>query len=322
MEKLKEMFRLSAEAVLILNENGDIVWHNDSLEKMFNTSQIIQLNAPKLIAQENIGEVKWPPDTNRAIKRMILGQLVSYVITPIPQTDYYFVSLRHCENEDLRQINHDVKSRLNSILGFADLVRDNLINNIYEPINIDLLESSLRSGYQLSNQLNRFLAVSRLSEGIDIPKKSKINMMSFLKEIKISFDAEFSKHNLTLLREPLDKSLDLTINADKALLLIAMENALRNAAEEIIEKQFTENSKRQVIIGFGRYASGIIIQISNYCALSETDFQKMFQQKFSTKHNGNGLGTNAIRIIVEAHGGKINTTLNNGIISISLQIPD
>jgi signal transduction histidine kinase len=318
MEKLKEMFIQSSEAVMILNKNGDIVWHNNSLQKMFNTDQILQLNAPELIAQENIGKVKWPPDTKRAIKRMILGELVSYIITPIPQTDHYFVSLRHCEKEDLRQINHDIKSRLNSILGLADLVRDNLINNIYEPINIDLLESSLRSGYQLSNQLNRFLAVSRLSEGIDIPKKEKINLMSFLKEIKISFDAEFSKHNLTLLLKPLDKNLDLAINADKALLLIAMENALRNAAEEIIDKQFTETKKRQIIITFGRYSSGTILQISNYCELLENDFQKIFKCKFSTKHNGNGLGTNAIRLIVEAHGGTINTTLKNGIISIKL----
>jgi len=322
MEKLKQMFQLSAEAVLILDEKGDIIWHNDSLEKMFNTSPILQLNAPKLVAQENIGEVKWPPDTARVIKRMILGQLISYIITPIPETDNYFVSLRQCENEDLRQINHDVKSRLNSILGFTDIVRDNLINNIYEPINIDLLESSLRSGYQLSSQLNRFLAVSRLSEGIDIPQKEKINIMSFLKEIKSAFDAEFSKHNLALLREPLDKNLALEINADKALLLIAIENSLRNAAEEIIDKNFQDATKRQVIIAFGRYSSGTILQISNYCELSENDFQKIFKQKFSTKHNGNGLGTNAMRIIVEAHGGTITTTLENSVITIRFQIPD
>lgn len=251
-----------------------------------------------------------------------MGQMVEYLVTPIPETDHYLAIIRLCESEDFKQMNHDLRSSLSSILGMIDLTLDNLNNGIHDSTNIYMLGVALKNGNKMANGLNRFLTVSRLSEGIDKPKKEVVKILSFLKEIKDNFDATFSKQGLALIREPLGKEIDFELQIDKGLIQIALESAIRNSAEEILLRQFEDHRKRQIFLHFGRYESGTVIKVSNHCDLSHEDFEKIFRIKFTNKFKGNGLGTNAIKIIIEAHDGTVIASLKNGIITITMKLPD
>ena len=62
-----------------------------------------------------------------------------------------------------------------------------------------------------------------------------------------------------------------------------------------------------------------------FAPLSQTGFPgkvvKIFHTQFTTKHDGNGLGTKSIKLVAEAHGGEVKAENKSGWVAITLKIP-
>lgn len=296
---LKKTFKNSAEGVLIINKYGFIVWANKSVKDKNNVEG-------KKIA-EIIGSHTWPPKINQPIRRQVNNILVEYIVTPL--SGAYLVTIRELngadgivsemEKKNVRQtgqVIHDLKVPLNAVLGFTGLSIESLEKGEYQEVK-EYLQHIARAGDTILKDIESYLAFARLQNGVGEIKKEKINLEKMAEDAKKIIETGFRRHNIIV-----DiYSNNTIIEGDYSLIKNAIINALKNAAEE------TPNDGHiDLKIIETKYLVNIIIINSGH--IPEENLKKIFRSTFSTK-NGNGMGTQMIRMVAEAHNG--NATIKN-----------
>jgi len=323
IEFLQQMFETSAEGVLIINEKGEIIW----------TNAVVQKTEPDLPGRnvlKIIEDVTWPPITNKPIRRFINGITVEYISTLITGTDCWLISARNLDAENgikiemenkfsliLAQFIHDLKSPLNSVIGFQEIVLEELSGLLNQEENCRYLQMALECAENIINNINNFLAVSRLENEENNIEKENINLISFIKKNKEMNTPYCKKYGVEISLKPLIESDDFQIMADKKLIDIALNNMIINAVEEMAKN----DQPKRITISFGKKNNQAWIAVSNPGTISKENLQKIFNERFSEKPKGNGLGTRAIRKIAEAHNGTASAKSENGMVYITITFP-
>ncbi len=321
LEFLKSLYEASAEGIIIIDTQAKILWTN-KIVRNFAQAELEGQNALTLL---NPAEMSWPPVINQAVRRIFQGSTIEYIVTPIPETDCYIASIRNLDDANgikkemevelekvMGQFIHDIFTPLNGIIGYLQIIGEDL-----EPGDekIEFVEIALRSANTMLKGRNNFLAVSRIAKGNYQIDLQKINLFEFIKRNKEIFEAGSS---IKILQRPIIDA-DFEIIANEDLLEIALGNLLKNAAEAMQEQGF-QNEK--ITIHFGKNKNGLVeISVVNPGTISEDIVKKLFTESFSTKKNGNGLGTRAIRLITEAHGGEITVKKLDGMVEIKITFP-
>lgn len=329
---LKEMYAESAEGFLLIDNQAFIAWNNSSAQKMVETP-LLGRNIKDIITSEE-RPVQWPPIIDQHIRRQISGITFEYLVTPVIDTDLYLVSVRNLDAENsikpemeknlslfIARIFHDVRSALNGVMGMTDIVLESIRPDPHQSENCELLELSLRNGKELVKNLDSFMVVSQLERGVGSIRPEEINLFHFIQKSFESWAPACKRHNVTLKRQSFGENF--TVNADKRLLNIAVNNLLSNALEAIIHNpNQTATTGREINIRFGKRNKCAIITVSNPGYITPENQTKLFNNEFSTKPDGNGLGTGAIATIAKAHNGEASVECTNGLVYVSVSIPD
>ncbi len=332
IEFLKEMYAYSPEGFVLIDNQAFIVWNNQSAQRMVK----IQLQGRNIRDIINTEEkpMQWPPITDRHIRRQIEGINVEYLVTPVIDSELWLISIRNLDAENsikpemeknlslfIARIFHDVRSALNGVMGMTDIVLENLRPDPHQSENCELLELSLRNGKELVKNLDSFMVVSQLERGVGSIRPEEINLFHFIQKSYESWAPACKRHGVTLKRQSFGENF--TVCADKRLLNIAVSNLLSNALEAIIyNPDQSANTGKEINIRFGKRNKSAQIIVSNPGYISPENQKKLFNNEFSTKANGNGLGTGAIATIAKAHKGEANVECANGLIYVSISIPD
>jgi signal transduction histidine kinase len=104
--------------------------------------------------------------------------------------------------------------------------------------------------------------------------------------------------------------------ADPDLLLIAIENVLRNAHEALGDKGQIEVCTRQV-------ENMVTITIADHGpGIDPRTRERVFDDFFTTKGTGSGLGLSFVRRVMEAHGGQVSldSAIGKGT-RVTLELP-
>jgi len=119
--------------------------------------------------------------------------------------------------------------------------------------------------------------------------------------------SEMNKHNV-MLRVEIDDELPFVL-ADAVQLQQVLLNVIINA----IEATRTSKERRLLIAAKLNDNQEVLFTVQDSGVGVEDDkLERLFDPFYSTKHNGIGIGLTISRSIIEAHGGRLWATLNDG----------
>lgn len=126
----------------------------------------------------------------------------------------------------LSNMSHDLRTPINSIIGFSELLKD---NNIKEVEKINFLDIIIQNGDILTNLINDIIDITKIDSGTLTVQKTEINLNKLLLELK----TQYSK----LIKNKVKINIDIDLNSNvflltdkfrlKQILMNLMSNALK-----------------------------------------------------------------------------------------------
>lgn len=249
---------------------------------------------------------KYQVNSNR---KQILDLLLSVYEAAIQRNDELTITKAQLEtaNENLKQANqdldafsrtvsHDLKTPLNAIITFSDLLLND--NEYITKTNKELLELIHQSGWSMSNLIQDLLQFSKSGE-VEI-EQEPVNLTEIatkvLEDILIIDNSRIVKVTI----EP-----NLHAKADPKMIKVVLSNLLGNAFKY---SGLTPNAE----IKFGKkdyYNNDLFYIQDNGVGFDMNTAEKLFQpfQRFhsSNEFKGTGVGLSTVKRIIEKHDGQI-----------------
>ena len=209
------------------------------------------------------------------------------------------------ENEKLQtaflgNLSHELRTPMNAIIGFADLLLEGEENSEKQ----DYLRTILDSSYQLLNVLSDLIDMSKLEAGVMKVKSEIVNVKKIICDICASMRGErlIKENNVQLLNMAQDEE-DVLIVTDNIKLRQIITNLLNNAVK------FTRNGK--VEVGYDVVDGNVCIYVrDNGIGISKEDLPFIFDRFFQTKNvelatKGTGLGLAIVKSYVDMLQGTV-----------------
>ncbi len=181
-----------------------------------------------------------------------------------------------------QQMAHDLRNPLGVIKGHAQALQVDLDQG--RAIDARALEPIIQHADRMARTIDDYRRIGRVE-----PQ---------LRETDVNAVVSDAMNGGSFARRDLDPTLP-TCMADADLLLIAIENVLRNAREALTENGAVEVSTRHT-------PSVVAITVAdNGAGMDPRTRERVFDDFFTTKTTGSGLGLSFVRRVMEAHGGRV-----------------
>ncbi|MBI1924959.1 PAS domain S-box protein [Candidatus Poribacteria bacterium] len=205
------------------------------------------------------------------------------------------------KSEFLANMSHELRTPLNAIIGFAEILRDELLGPINDEQK-DLIVDIHTSGRHLLVMINDILDLSKIEAGKMELQLELFSVVEAVEEVNTVIRAIANKKQIEL---SLEFDQDVSIEADKVKFKQMLYNLLSNAVK------FTSEGGH-VTTKFGIFEDELIVQvIDTGVGIKLEDQNKLFQAftqldaSKSREHKGTGLGLALTKRLVELHEGKI-----------------
>lgn len=198
-------------------------------------------------------------------------------------------------------LSHDLRDPFNALLGFSDI----LIENINK-FDIQKIEEFLISINTISNQtfklFEQTLLWAKSQSGKLIIRPEQFSFIEITKEIINRFKNQISKKNIEINYDDKNEiNLYLDLNIYKAIMRNLISNAIKFTHQNGIINIYAEKNNKQTIITVSDNGVGIDKNnISNIWNISER-----YSTNGTNKEKGSGFGLTLCKELVEKHGGKI-----------------
>lgn len=205
------------------------------------------------------------------------------------------------KSEFLANMSHEFRTPLNAILGYTELIIDNIYGDVPEKIQ-EVLERVEKNGQHLLNLINDVLDISKIEAGRLTLSLNDYSMQDLIQTVYTSVEALAAEKNLDLkmtVSEVLKNG-----KGDEQRIAQVILNLLGNAIK------FTEQG--EVAVEATVSNDSFLISVSDTGpGLSETDQKNIFDEfrqadgSSARAKGGTGLGLSISKKIVEMHGGRI-----------------
>jgi signal transduction histidine kinase len=213
---------------------------------------------------------------------------------------------RH-KSEFLANMSHELRTPLNAVIGFSDVLRDQMFGELNEK-QMEYVNDIHTSGRHLLTLINDILDMSKIEAGRMTLQVSSFSLPEVLRNSVSLLRERATRQGITLSLE-VDPSID-TIDADERLIKQVLFNLLSNALN------FTDRD------GYVRVAArdlGEKVAISvqdDGVGIAPDDQARIFlefeQAGKSKAQEGTGLGLALSRRFVELHGGELSVDSTPG----------
>ena len=206
------------------------------------------------------------------------------------------------KSEFLANMSHGLRTPLNVIIGFSELMRDEVPGKINDEQR-QCLEDVLASSQHLLNLISKVLDLSKIESG-----RTKLN----LADLALTEVIESLARTMLPILAPRKQSLDVEIeeglplvHADKVKVSEVLLNLLSNATK------FTPEGGRLKIEAVREGDWCRVSVIDNGIGIKKEDQEQIFEpfcqldNPLTKRKNGTGLGLTLVKQIIEKHGGQI-----------------
>ena len=272
---------------------------------------VVQFIFSKIVVQRILEEII---EFNNAIKKVAKGDFNVKLEDKTNSIEIYEIvesfnimteELANTEmfrSDFISNVSHEFKTPLAAIDGYATLLQK---ENITEENRKTYINKILKNTKRLSTLTGNILSLSNL-ENNNIIKKEKFSLDEQIREVILLFEKEWTNKILNLDIE-LEEVFYL---GSRELLEQVWQNIIGNAVKfsenngELKAKLIKEEKKLLVIIS----DSGIGMDNNTQKRI----FEKFYQGDTSHASEGNGLGLNIAKKIIDLHGGSIEVNSKKG----------
>lgn len=225
----------------------------------------------------------------------------------IRQTSEAAVAANKAKSEFLANMSHEIRTPMNAILGFSELLKEELGNNQKFA---DYINGIASSGRNLLDLINDILDLSKIEAGKMEIKYEAVNLRSVIDEIRDIFAIKTTEKGLgfdVFYDEKLPKSLLLDETRLRQILFNLVGNAVKFTDKGMVrvsveaKDPYKEGSKIDLVLKV--QDTGIGIEKSQQEIIFEAFQQKEGQS--TRKYGGTGLGLSITKRLTEMMGGKI-----------------
>jgi len=210
----------------------------------------------------------------------------------------------------LSNISHELRTPLNGILGFSELLQEDLRNTEYLP----MVENIYLSGRRLMSTLNSIITLSQLQAGKVTMVFKHIDLVAAIEKICKSFEDPIHEKKISLLK---DLPEEFIVNADLQLFKQLLQQILDNAVK--FTKQGSITIRARTVTEDNVQWQTIEIRDTGV-GIEQKFFDMIFQEfrqvseGYDRKFQGSGLGLTICKKICELMNGKISvkSTPGNG----------
>jgi two-component system sensor histidine kinase BarA len=205
------------------------------------------------------------------------------------------------------KISHDLRTPLNGIVGFADLIRQSGSSDRDRTYASHIYDSATH----LHSLLNMILDITKIEAGAEALAKSDVELVPVVRNL-----AEI--HALPASTKGLELSLE--ISRDTPFVLRCDEHRLRQILGNILHNavKFTEHGK--IVFAIENSDKGVVFTIrDNGPGIPPEEMSHLFEmfhhihRSGSREHAGIGLGLAIAKELVELHGGEIEVESTVGV---------
>lgn len=227
----------------------------------------------------------------------------------------YQKKLEKEKSELIANISHDLRTPLTSITGFLNAVKEQRYETEQEKN--EFIDISYSKARQLERLINDLFDLTTLTDNQANLARQRVDLNLLLKQ--------FAMENEGNLPDEMHLSLQLSqedawIEADPEKLIRVFENLLTNALRysqkpSTLTIRTNTDSNSHVLITFTNPALPLTNEEINQL------FQRFYKKDQSRNTTGSGLGLAIVKSIIHMHDGKVWATSENGIFSISIELP-
>ncbi|MBJ2128663.1 response regulator [Alteromonas sp. IB21] len=206
--------------------------------------------------------------------------------------------LDKAKDQFLASISHELRSPLNSIVGWTDLA-------LMDVKNVDRMTDALgvikRAASTQAALINDILDLSRIISGTMKLSIHSLNIASSISEVAKSFEAGFASKNIKLSINCEDEYTQIL--GDNLRIKQVINNLLSNALK------FTSKGGTVHVRGKREHSNYLFRVKDNGKGMTQEQIARVFERFYQGKneHNkhGLGLGLSIVKSLVEMHGGEI-----------------
>jgi len=226
------------------------------------------------------------------------------------------------KGEFLATMSHELRTPLNAVIGFSELIIQEVFGPIGHENYRDYVQNIHESGNHLLTIINDILDVSKAEAGMVDLYEEDVDLREVIASGLRLIGPRARENNIALATdyaEPL-----CLVLADARRLKQILINLLSNAAK------FTPSGGKITVKAWAAPGMGAGFQvIDNGIGIAEEDQARMLEpftqveSGLSRKHDGTGLGLPLCRALIEVHGGELilESTLGEGT-CITVTLPD
>ncbi|MBF0401380.1 MAG: hybrid sensor histidine kinase/response regulator [Magnetococcales bacterium] len=212
-------------------------------------------------------------------------------------------SLREEVNRILR---HDLKTPLNAIIGFSDLLLNNKKCPACDTDHIQMISIIRESGYRLLEMINSSLDLYKMERGTYVLNPKPVDIVAIIGKIEQAFQDRISRKKLLIVTRTVESTTEnsgqeepLLVMGEELLCYSLLANLIKNAIEAA-PRQST------LTIQWERVDTTARISIHNMGAVPAEVVDRFFD-KYATagKSGGTGLGTYSALLIAKVQQGTI-----------------
>ncbi len=206
--------------------------------------------------------------------------------------------LDKAKDQFLASISHELRSPLNSIVGWTDLA-------LMDVTNVDRMSDALgvikRAASTQAALINDILDLSRIISGTMKLSTHSLNIAGSIFEVAKSFEAGFASKNIQLSINCEDEHTQIL--GDNLRIKQVINNLLSNALK------FTAKGGTVHVRGRREHSNYLFRVKDNGKGMTQDQIARVFERFYQGKdsHNklGLGLGLSIVKSLVEMHGGEI-----------------
>ncbi len=209
----------------------------------------------------------------------------------------------HLKNEFLGIAAHDLRNPLNAIVGYADLMREDVIRGILKPDHLHDLAQIVKSSRDMAALIEDLLNVSAIESGDLKLREHPADLIGLLENCVEKYKRVAARKNIRVEFKP--DVRECMVHCDAIRINEVVDNLLSNA----VKFTFTGGAVALVTETMPQHVH-IHVQDGGP-GLKDSDFQFLFSsfKKLSARPTGGesstGLGLAIVKKIVELHGGRV-----------------
>lgn len=219
----------------------------------------------------------------------------------------------------LAHLSHDMRTPLNHIIGFADLVQHEPYGPLGDKRYGNYIADIKRSGESLLASFAAILDLAQLEGGETVQNNQDVDMYKFVQQSLRRHTARATRAGLKLEAQNI---CDSHVEADPALLRRMIDNLMDNAI------RFTQDGG-SIVLNCWCGSDGVVLEVTDSGIGMPKERLELLSQPFilgeaafSKEHSGLGLGIATSRAIAELSNGSLVIDSNPGIgTTVAITLP-